>query len=479
MKLKRTLALTLILTLLLSLFCGCEKKETQKKKVSSKPKEKTASEIYRQANELLDTLDAREMVQRVKANLTIGATTAEFKIDDTMVAFLEDGKYKSYYRKNDVTVFSVYETLSYSYVDGVYYYSDDEQKYRQNMTPEEFKKSEDEGTITYEMDYFEKVSVSGKKAKTITYSKPKEKNLKDLTEAFDSIITGFFDDGDITDMSGKLVTDENGILLNETLTINGLAHSDGQLGDFTLEFSMERTKTGDEVPEIFAPAEADKFKEVSDIEAVLSLPGLAANMITLDKTKYTLEHITSIEGRGINATINRKAEVEYTFDIENATINTYSVKYDTNTANNKWWDTSETSPIVSGNSSYDGNKLIVNGRLLNTKPSKEELAAVYTAFVFPSIPPVGSIIDAKSEKTGKGTKITYTATAEAYEEWAKIVLATEGLVPDSIEDLGGGKSYIVVDENDSVVSVKIQKSFMIEINGESLIYRINLTRTNK
>lgn len=469
MKLRRTLALTLILTLLLSLFCGCGKKETQKKKVSSKPKtsqkELSAAELYDKANELLEDHSAYQLNQKVKAKLVQGEEENEFKMDIEFISSGEKDKNPALYSRSVISVGTVLAEQSITYVDGVCYVKEIESLYRQKMTPDEFiafYDEEEEDNGEFSLNYFGKTEISGKKAKTIKYSAPKKDNLDEITEFFSNIITAFFDDGDITDASGEFETDEDGSLLSESIRITGTAHSDGKLGEFDIEMKIMVENLDDDADEIQKPADAESYIEVKSIKAAIDAYYALSGMFNQSVGNFDYTYNLSIGGN-FNISNKHKSDVNYKINDEGVIYQLYVNGTDTLTSQGS---SKTTDHIID----YSGNsmKISIYGKTGNGVPTDEETASIFMNRIIATAPLNMKQITAASvtEKDGKRT-ITYSVSNADFEEWGKLLAANLSIQITSIAVKSGGSAQVVLDEDDNVVSTKIKKTFTIKAYGET------------
>lgn len=468
MKLRRTLALTLILTLLLSLFCGCEKKDKNIKtsqKTKTSQKEKSASEIYEEANKLLEDHSAYQLSEKVKAKLVEGDEETEFKMDIDLISSGEKDKDPAFYSRNVVSVGTVLIEQSTTYVDGVCYVKEVDSLYRQKMTPDEFIEYYDEteeSDTDFSISYFEKAEISGTKAKTVKYSAPKKDNLDEITEFFSNIITAFFDDGDITDASGEFETDEDGSLLSESIRITGTAHSDGKLGEFDIEMKIMVENLDDDADEIQKPADAESYIEVKSIKAAIDAYYALSGMFNQSVGNFDYTYNLSIGGN-FNISNKHKSDVNYKINDEGVIYQLYVNGTDTLTSQGS---SKTTDHIID----YSGNsmKISIYGKTGNGVPTDEETASIFMNRIIATAPLNMKQITAASvtEKDGKRT-ITYSVSNADFEEWGKLLAANLSIQITSIAVKSGGSAQVVLDEDDNVVSTKIKKTFTIKAYGET------------
>lgn len=482
MKFRRTLALTLILTLLLSLFCGCEKKETQKKKVSSKPKtsqkELSAAELYDKSNELLENHNAYQLSENVKAKLVEGEEETEFKMDIELISSGEKDKNPAFYNRNVISVGTVLAEQTTTYVDGVCYVKEIDALYRQKMTPDEFiafydKEEEDNGEFS--LNYFEKTEISGKKAKTIKYSAPKKDNLDELSEYFSDIIEGFFDGGDITDASGEVTLGEDGAFSGESIRIIGTAHSEGKLGEFDIEMKVSVDKLDEEVDAIVKPADANSYVEVKSVEAALDATHALSDLFGKEDSSYNLNFKYDIKISNESVSNVRTVDVQYKYNNEGVVHQLYVKGKDVRT-------TPEEKNLSSDHTvDYSGNSIRLNMYFQTKKvtPTDKQVEEFLLMYLLPSAPIFTQLTaTSQTEKGGKRT-INYSASNEDFENWGSSLLIQNGTTPDSIKVKSGGNAYFVLNEDDEVVSTYIKKSFTITVYGQTADFTVEVTRTNK
>lgn len=277
-------ALLIAAVLLLLSFAGCKKPI---------PPEQLAIDVYNAANEI--SMKNKQVDSESKI-------TVKFSDESSSMEFVISGYSKDFYDENEdiktskqyqqTSIYGSETKVTQTFIDGIYYYNDETNKYMSALTLEDWKTyREENGTAANDFkaeDFANRNCTFDKEEKTylVELSEPSDSLLTEQAESFEVFADMFLVESKLSDMSVKLITDEDKCpkKMETSLKFDGSSDSEGD----SVEIFFELNITVKDECDITAPSSLDDYIDVGDAMAIEKISNAAASFTK--KTSVNFKH---------------------------------------------------------------------------------------------------------------------------------------------------------------------------------------------